>query len=386
MITTAGLWTSHAKLLFERIGGMTVLERHLHTLGAAGIKKIAIAAAKPSPETVVALRIPAGVEVSWLGKEAGGELKGVTPPYLSISAYHFIRPETLRYVLTAPYKSHVSFMDALDLSVMQIVPFRTEDMITPSKVLLPPGSTVFLDAANLRQGPIMDWLLSMGLKSQDGFMARHFDRHLSLAVTRAIIESRVTPNLMTVLSGIIGLIGSALFLFTPSCDVAGAAIVWLHSVLDGCDGEMARVRFQESALGADIDFWADNLVHVALFGCLAAGMSRAGHDIAPALGLSAAVGIVGSASLAFWRRLEARKRGPSPDEAAGSASLLSRLETFLAQRDFIYLLAAMTLLDLTYYFLWAGAVGAPLFLAMMLGAGKASAGAPTAAKAPGEAL
>ncbi|MBI5625284.1 MAG: CDP-alcohol phosphatidyltransferase family protein [Elusimicrobia bacterium] len=384
MITAAGLWSSHPKLLFERVGGITVLERQLQTLKAAGITRVSVAAPKPPPEWSAPLRVPEGIELSWGGREAGGEMKGVTPPYLSVSGYHFIRPETLRYLATAPYKTHVTFTDGLDMSVLQVVPYRTEEMVVPRKVPLPAGSTVFLDASTLRQGPIMDWLLAMGFKSHDGFMARHFDRHLSLAVTRAVIESRLTPNAMTVMSAVVGLVGSALFLLTPACDVAAAALVWLHSVLDGCDGEMARIRFQETRRGADIDFWADNVVHVALFGCLAAGMARAGRSAAPLLGLAAVAGIVGSSGLTFWHRLRERRRGPSPEETAAEGSLLSRIETFLAQRDFIYLLVAMSLLDLTYHFLWAGAVGAPLFLAMMLAAGKGPA--ISTAKAPGEAL
>ncbi|MBI4676338.1 MAG: CDP-alcohol phosphatidyltransferase family protein [Elusimicrobia bacterium] len=405
MITSAGLWISHPKLLLERIGGMTVLERQLWTLTGAGIKKVAVAARPPSPDQAARLRLPEGLEVSWLGKAgahpldgsapaagwvgSGGEMMGVSTPYLSLSGQHFVRPETLRYVITAPYKTHASFIDHLDLSVMQVVPFRTEDMVTAQRVPLPAGSSVFLDASDLRQGPIMDWLLSMGFKSHDGFMARHFDRHISLAITRAIIETRISPNFMTVVSCLIGLAGAALFLLTPSRDAAAAALVWLHSVLDGCDGEMARIRFQESRLGGDIDFWGDNLVHVSLFACLAAGMARAGHAVAPALGLAAVVGIIGSATLAFWHRVEARRKGPAADvpstDASATAAALARIEAILAQRDFIYLLLAMAFLDLTYYFLWAGAVGAPLFFAIMLGAGKAPAGAQSAAKAPGEA-
>src|SRR2546426_3192414 len=36
-----------------------------------------------------------------------------------------------------------------------------------------------------------------------------------------------------------------------------------HSILDGCDGELARLKFQHSRWGAVLDFWCDNVVHVA---------------------------------------------------------------------------------------------------------------------------
>jgi 1L-myo-inositol 1-phosphate cytidylyltransferase / CDP-L-myo-inositol myo-inositolphosphotransferase len=123
-------------------------------------------------------------------------------------------------------------------------------------------------------------------------------------------------------------------------------------VLDGCDGELARIRFQESKIGAVIDFWGDNLVHLALFSCLAAGLYRStGSSLCLLLGASASAGIVGSAALAFRQKL-----GP--------------VERALAQRDFIYLLLVMAFWRVTYYFLWAGAVGAPLFLALILAARK----------------
>src|SRR5207247_11336043 len=56
----------------------------------------------------------------------------------------------------------------------------------------------------------------------------------------------------------------------------GALLFLTHSILDGCDGELARLKFLESRAGAVLDFWGDNLVHVAVFGCMAVGWSLAG--------------------------------------------------------------------------------------------------------------
>jgi phosphatidylglycerophosphate synthase len=172
----------------------------------------------------------------------------------------------------------------------------------------------------------------------------------------------------------VGLIGAALFALGPAHDALAASLVWTHSVLDGCDGELARVGFQESDFGATIDFWGDNLVHLALFGALAFGYARAGHAAAPLLGLAAALGIAGSAALAFRRKRLERQAAAEP-----GGRLLRRLCDFLAQRDFIYLLLAMAFLGKTYAFLWAGAVGAPLFFIIMLAAGQAGDSLPGAA-------
>ena len=56
---------------------------------------------------------------------------------------------------------------------------------------------------------------------------------------------------------------------------SGSLLFLTHSILDGCDGELARLKFQESPAGARLDFWGDNLVHVAVFGCMAVGWSLA---------------------------------------------------------------------------------------------------------------
>src|SRR6185436_17048084 len=56
------------------------------------------------------------------------------------------------------------------------------------------------------------------------------------------------------------------------------------------DGELARLKFLESHTGALLDFWGDNVVHVAVFAAIAIGWSwRAGaawplgHPDVPAL-------------------------------------------------------------------------------------------------------
>lgn len=351
MTTRAMLWINRPGLLFEKVAELSTLERQLFTLSRAGITSVWINVKKPSEDSLASLRLPKGLEIFWSNrsKHAAADCP---PPYLGVSGDHFIRAETLGYLAQTPFKTRAAFHDDRGVSVVQIVPFRQEDSAVYQKQLMPEGASLFLEPP-LTQGAVIDWLLSLGPKSADGFMARNFDRFISLSITRRLLDTAMTPNKMTLLSCLLGLLGTALFLpATHAWGMAGALLVWLHSVLDGCDGELARIRFQESALGAGLDFWGDNLVHLSLFGCLGAGFYRAtANPLSLVLGASAAVGILGSALLAF------RKKIPEDSIAA-----------FLAQRDFIYLLAAMAYLDLLYYFLWAGAIGAPLFLVIMISA------------------
>ena len=83
--------------------------------------------------------------------------------------------------------------------------------------------------------------------------------------------------------------------------VLGALLFMLSSTLDGCDGEIARLKFRQSRFGGWLDIWSDNVVHVAVFGAIAVGLYRE----APAerflwLGTFACLGVVLSAGLVSW--------------------------------------------------------------------------------------
>ena len=136
------------------------------------------------------------------------------------------------------------------------------------------------------------------------------------------------------------------------------------------------MRFQESAFGSDLDFWGDNVVHLALFTCLGVGFWLTGNGIHTlVLAAVADLGVIASAATAWQHRLRRRAASSVPgpeagvtDEpaAAGFESKLARLENSLAQRDFIYLLVLLAMVDCVYEFLWAAAIGGLLFFGIML--------------------
>jgi phosphatidylglycerophosphate synthase len=367
------LWVSHPVLLRQRVGGMRVLERQLYTAARAGIRSLWIGTHEPEGADLAGLRVPPGLEVRWIPKGAAS-LVECEPPYLGLSADHFLRVSTLAHVARQRYPESISFSDSSGLGVVQVVLTR-DDSVARRREPLPEGSYRRLESP-LNSEETVSWLMAAGPKSADGFMARHFDRHISLAVSRLIVETGVTPNMMTVFSTALGLLGAAFFLgASRGAYVAGAALVWLHSVLDGCDGELARVRFQESAFGSDLDFWGDNLVHFTLFVCLGTGFWRAGEGVhALALGAVAGAGALASAWTAWQHRLRRRAASAGRAMESGVAEVpesafdakLARVENMLAQRDFIYLLFVLALIDRVYEFLWAAAVGGVLYFAIML--------------------
>jgi len=223
------------------------------------------------------------------------------------------------------------------------------------------------------------WLLDGLVKDTEGFMSRHVERKISLAISRRLAPTRVTPNQMTIESVVIGLGGSAFFLSQrPVMQFAGALLFLAHSILDGCDGELARLKFQTSRLGGILDFWGDNVVHSAVFAAIAIGWWQRSEEIQPLLlGAAAIAGTLLSAGFVYFQTMSHGSNASSAREgregplftsvSRSGDSRLSRMADFLARRDFIYLVVILAAFGKANWFLILAAVGAPLFFLVLVG-------------------
>ena len=124
----------------------------------------------------------------------------------------------------------------------------------------------------------------------DGVVAYYLGRPVSRLVSRLIIGTPISPNQVTIASGLTALLGA--FALTQSL-VLGAALYWFSFVLDCVDGELARLRFQGSRTGQWLDTIADDTATVAFSAGLSvlmlevhAGMALAGFIATGAYALS----------------------------------------------------------------------------------------------------
>ncbi len=215
-----------------------------------------------------------------------------------------------------------------------------------------------------------DWLLAGLIKESEGFMSRHVERRISLSISRRLARTGVTPNTMTLVSVGVGLLGALFFLSTrPAFEAAGAVLFLLHSILDGCDGELARLKFQESRGGGILDFWGDNVVHVAVFASIAIGWSHARGESWPLfVGAAAALGTLLSAGFVYRETMVGVQEGPLFTSVSRSGeSRLSRMADAMARRDFIYLVVLLSAFGKAHWVLVLAAVGAPIFFFVLLG-------------------
>ena len=204
------------------------------------------------------------------------------------------------------------------------------------------------------------WLLRGLVKRGEGVMSRYVERRLSLALTRRLATTRITPNVMTLLSVAIGLAGAPFFLSpSPASQLTGALLFLAHSILDGCDGELARLKFLESRGGAILDYWGDNLVNVAVFASIAIGWSLAVHAGWPLLLGALLIASSLTAAVALFR--ETVEDEPPPADASSTARLAARL----SHRDFIYVVVLLAAAGKAAWFLAMAAVGTPIFLLLL---------------------
>jgi 1L-myo-inositol 1-phosphate cytidylyltransferase / CDP-L-myo-inositol myo-inositolphosphotransferase len=202
----------------------------------------------------------------------------------------------------------------------------------------------------------------------EGFVDRYFNRKVSRWFTRLFLAMGLSPNSITVLAGLVGLLAAAGFgMGTYSAGIVAALLFQLAAVIDCCDGEVARLTFTESPLGAWLDIVVDNIVHMAIFAGIAVGLytthiGQADDWVPLALGTAAVFG--NGLSLVLVEKAQKIKTvsgWSTPAHAAWADMMLKNV----ASRDFSIALLGFALFDQLNWFLIFAAVGALLFAGAM---------------------
>lgn len=203
----------------------------------------------------------------------------------------------------------------------------------------------------------------------EGFVDRYFNRKVSRGFTRLFLELGLSPNSITVLAGLIGLVAAAGFsLGTYSAGILAALLFQLAAVIDCCDGEVARLTFTESPFGAWLDIVLDNLVHMAIFAGIAVGLyvTQIGQEddwVPLALGGAAVLGNgISFLLVEKAQKIKSAVGWRTPAHAAWADVMLKNV----ASRDFSVSLIGFALFDQLFWFLLFAAIGSLLFACAMV--------------------
>lgn len=184
----------------------------------------------------------------------------------------------------------------------------------------------------------------------NAFHAKPYDARLAAWLVRPLIETRITPNQLTLVRFLVGAAGALMFALGERPNVA-ALLVVLSNFLDHTDGELARMSGKSSRFGHYFDLASDALVTVGMFVGMGIGLVGQLGNSAAWMGCSAGLAVAGIFHL---RNIIENRHGKT-------ATKQPRFGGFEAE-DVLYLIPLVTLAGALDGFLRAAAIGAPLAL------------------------
>jgi phosphatidylglycerophosphate synthase len=195
--------------------------------------------------------------------------------------------------------------------------------------------------------------------SADGFVDRVFNRPLGRFLSKVLVHTPVSPNMVSIASILIGVIAAVFFAEGSfRSTLIGAILFQFSAIVDCVDGEIARILFKESPLGKWIDLVGDQIVHISVFAGVAFGVLRnGGGEETVFLGLSAVLGALISFAVVV--------RGMR--QANSGNSLLQKLIDSATNRDFSVIVLALAIMQKLHWFLWMAGIGSHLFWITALG-------------------
>jgi phosphatidylglycerophosphate synthase len=211
-------------------------------------------------------------------------------------------------------------------------------------------------------------------KPQDGFVSRFLNRPISRRVTRLLVRFLIHPSAFTASIFVLPVVAGVFLVHGDYLSVLlGAAIFQVFSILDGCDGEIARTRNLESKFGERLDNLSDFLGSLIYVLALGSGVHHFKEGVVCALLITANELVLkwgtrakGVASEDFHESFYARHHG-----MIGHSGLLGLGERFvwwlfqLTKRDvaiFFFLLLALLNLSTWIIHLWTIAAGTSLLI------------------------
>jgi len=206
-------------------------------------------------------------------------------------------------------------------------------------------------------------------KPTDGVFAR-FNRRISVPISRQLIKWPITPNMISIFTLGVGVASGAYFAIGGYWNTVFAALLSLWaSILDGCDGEVARLKLLESDFGCWLETVCDYLYYLLIFSGMAIGLAR---TLGPKFLVWAGLLLFGAMTTflvaGLGRRRFARER-PEQYLAIWQAQAESKRQNpilrlgrnfeFMVRRCFLpWAILAFAILNLTDAVLIAAAIGA----------------------------
>jgi len=152
-------------------------------------------------------------------------------------------------------------------------------------------------------------------KDADGPVSRYLNRPISTRASMALAHLPIHPDVVSLVAFLFALAGA--WALGVGEGVAGGLLVLASSILDGVDGEIARLRIRASAAGALLDGVLDRIGDAVVLGGLALWALDQGGDPAIVVLLAIAATAGAMLSMATKDRIAALAIPPAPERWIG---------------------------------------------------------------------
>ena len=197
-------------------------------------------------------------------------------------------------------------------------------------------------------------------------------RHLSYRLTPVLLKTPITPNQITAVSLVFGLLCALCFISgNHIAGIIGALLLTASYTFDNCDGEIARIKKMSSDFGAKFDDMADWMVDASFFAALGYGTSQV---MAQAFwfwfGCAAAAGafIDYLVDLIYHSKNEQKEDSKTREEQASELKQpQDKLDWIiyifhkLSRADFCIIVLILALFNVTWILLPFAAIGAQIY-------------------------
>jgi len=319
---------------FKRVCGLTLIERAIHSTSQAGITDFIIVLGEKDKEVreFILKKFPS-LKVQWIQLQKEEQIRGlfealatyISNDFLLLKADRVIHYECIAHFIKFAQKQNQTLVSiATDAKMASI-----ENLVRETKVFhqgfvlknigdrledynaLAVGLAIFSKDIFKWQGDFStcfskllqnlslsgevkccdvgsyDWqsvdsvrtlwraeklLLRWCRKPTDGLVARFLNRPVSLSISHKLCRTPVTPNFMTGVAFIIGLVSC--FFAYKALFLLAFVFFQVASIFDGCDGEIAKLKFKKTKKGAWLDTVSDNITYVVFFLAFGWGMSE----------------------------------------------------------------------------------------------------------------
>ena len=184
-------------------------------------------------------------------------------------------------------------------------------------------------------------------KDSDGPISRYINRPISMALSRLVVNTPVTPNQISISTLVISLIAAGFAAWGGYLAFLISGLLFqAASIVDGTDGEVAKLKFQASRYGEWVDTVCDNISYLAFLMGLIVGAYRS--PLPDLYYMAGVVGFLAGAASILNLTLSVRREKRSGsflsvrygyEDGTGLGSRVMRVVHFMGKRDFFAFLA-----------------------------------------------